>query len=111
MAGLDIFTRVTRRFSSAGEISDFSNPSQDKKLETSELFEQVFDKGEGEPKVKGSRLITKWKWRAEEETPEGQPRIIASQTLSNYRDAADLTTSAPSSIWTYRMAFWKQPKN
>ena len=45
MKGLDIFTRVTRRFSSAG---DDVTSDQLRNMETSELFEQVFDKGVGE---------------------------------------------------------------
>ena len=111
--GLDIFTRVTRRFSSAGDNENGASTT-DRNLETSELFEQVFDKGLGKPKVKCSRLITKWKWRSLQDTPEGQPQIIATQVLNNYVtpiDSADLSftnLSEPSSVFKYRMAFVKQ---
>ena len=105
LRGLDIFTRVTRRFS---EISA-------RTLESSELFEQVFDRGLGNPKVKASRLYTKFKWRDLEETPEGQPQIIATQQLYNFItpiDSADpqlafSNLSDPSSIFKYKMAFFK----
>ena len=109
--GLDIFTRVTRRFSSAGD--DVASADATKTMETSELFEQVFDKGVGRPKVKASRLITKWKWRDPKDTPEGQPTIIASQTLNNYVtpiDSDDISftnLSEPASVFKYRMAFIK----
>ncbi|QDZ26064.1 hypothetical protein HOP50_20g86150 [Chloropicon primus] len=111
LKGLKIFTRVTRRFSSAG--SDVASPSL-RTLETSELFEQVFDNGLGNPRVKASRLITKWKWRTLDETPEGQPRILANQVLSNYATPLDSNTadlsftnlSEPASIYKYKMAFF-----
>jgi hypothetical protein len=119
MKGLDIFTRVTRRFSSAGD--DDINSDQLTNMETSELFEQVFDKGAGAPRVKASRLITKWKWRSLANTPEGQPQIIASQTLNNYvtpigsgsgsvasKDDLSFTNlSEPASVFKYRMVFLK----
>ncbi|WZN66022.1 hypothetical protein HKI87_14g75850 [Chloropicon roscoffensis] len=116
LRGLEIFTRVTRRFSSAGgdEV-----PAGLTSLETSELFEQVFDKGLGNPKVKASRLITKWKWRGAEETPEGQPQIIATQVLNNYltpMSSSDQSSmdqlaftnlSDPASVFKYKMGFFK----
>jgi len=107
--GTNVFTRVTRRY---------SNQPSDDTLETSELFEQVFDYGIGNvPKVKASRLITKWKWRQvpmrmESSDADGdgtsessststaeadkdslgkstQVQIIASQVLSNYATPID----------------------
>ena len=166
MKGLDIFTRVTRRFSSAGDDANSDQVMENKNLETSELFEQVFDKGVGKaskdgrsrlkiqdgedgrmdrsidamtlttslflslflcfivsvsvlgaPRVKASRLITKWKWRSQRDTPEGQPQIIASQTLNNYvtpvgsgasqDDLSFTNLSEPASVFKYRMAFVK----
>ena len=82
-------------------------------------FRQVFDKGLGNPKVKASRLITKWKWRGAEETPEGQPQIIATQVLNNYltpMSSSDQSSmdqlaftnlSDPASVFKYKMVFFK----
>ena len=81
--GLSIFTRVTRRFSSSPD------PEQEEDLrsmETSELFEQVFDKGVGSPKVKASRLITKWKWRSLQASQLKSPCPAQSPIESNEVD-------------------------
>ena len=54
------------------------------------------------------------------DTPEGEPQVIASQTLNNYvtpGDSADVSDlsftnlSEPASIYKYRMAFVKAEKN
>ena len=96
-----IFVRVTRRFQDAPAAS---------RLDTSEFFEQVIDReGVPDPKVKASRLLTKWKFR--EEAPEGEPLIVATQVMSDYLTSYDGekklldSQGKPVSVWTYKMSF------
>jgi len=102
--GPGIYTRVTRRFE--------DDHPEDRKLETSEVVEQVFETANdfGPPKVKGSRCLTKYKWRSEEQAKD-KPVIIATQVVSDFVTVFDgearvfEAQGRPSIVYTYRMSF------
>lgn len=102
--GPRIVTRVTRRF-------EDEHP-EEKRLETSEVVEQVFDSDDplGAPRVKGSRCITKYKWRSEAQA-NGGPVIVATQVVSDFVTAfegAERVLEAqgrPSLVYTYKLSF------
>lgn len=105
-----VFNRVTRRF---------EDDSQPNRLDTSEVFEQIFDNSDAvdaPPRVKSSRCLTKYKWRDEAAArAAGGPTIVATQVVSDFLTAFDGVQATlesqgePVVVTTYRLTFTRAP--
>ena len=103
--GLVARVRVTRRSETA---APGDNPAA---LETSEFSQVTLDAGGGAPpRVKATRVFTKWRWRGAEEAGGGAT-VIATQVVAEYLsiydgDAAFFAqpSDEPVVTYTYRLA-------
>lgn len=107
--GQGVYTRVTKR------AEDFPQPDR---IDTSEVLEQVLDaaSGEGPPRVRQSRCVTKYKWRSVDVAAQaGGPVIVATQVVYDYVNAFEglsLQLEArgrASVVYTYRLSFERPP--
>ena len=107
--GQSIRTRVTRRSS--------SSDSKEKRIETSEFFEQIFSDDIGTPaRLKASQCFTKYKYRDEGIGGGGgavgdEVLIVASQTVADFLTPFDnealyaQAVNQPVAKYFYRIAF------